>query len=81
MKHQTNEKDDEQVMGEPEHLEIWPSDDLHGRSDDEDEGEGDDHPCQSCYSGKHHYGWVLGNHKYKNDNIKQYSNYFTLKTS
>jgi len=64
MKHQTNEKDDEQVMCEPEHLEIWPSDDLHGGSDDEDEGEGDNHPRQSRYRCEHHYGWVLRNPKH-----------------
>lgn len=65
MKHQSDEKDDEQVMGEPEHLEIRSSDDLHGGSDDEDEGERDDHPRQSRYGCEHHYGWVLGNPKHK----------------
>lgn len=59
MQHQTNEKDNKQVVGEPEHLEVWPSDDLHGGSDDEDECQGDDHPGQSCYCCEHHYCWVL----------------------
>lgn len=47
------------MVGEPEHLEVWPSDDLHGGSDDENECQRDDHPCQSCYCCEHHYCWVL----------------------
>lgn len=58
MKHQSNEKDDKQVMREPEDLKVGPSDDLHRGGDDEDEGEGDHDTRQSCYCRKHHYGRV-----------------------
>lgn len=35
---QSNEEDDKEMVGVPEHLKVGPADDLHGRSDDEDEG-------------------------------------------
>lgn len=38
VKHQADEEDDEEVMRVPEHLKVWPADDLRGWSDDEDEG-------------------------------------------
>lgn len=37
VKHQSNEEDDEEMMRVPEHLKVWPADDLHRWSDDEDE--------------------------------------------
>lgn len=40
---ESDEEDDEEVMGVPENLEVWPADDLHGWCNDEDEGQGDDH--------------------------------------
>lgn len=71
MKHQTNEKDDEQVMREPEDLKVGPSDDLHGGGDDENEGEGDHDPRQSCYCREHYYSRILDNTKH-NDNKMHY---------
>lgn len=44
MHHQSDEKDDKEVMGEPEHLKIGPANDFHGGRNDEDESEGD------CYT-------------------------------
>lgn len=35
---QSNEEDDKEMVGVPEHLKVGPADDLHGRRDDEDEG-------------------------------------------
>lgn len=59
MDHQSDEKDDEEVMGEPEHLKIGPANDLHGGGNDEDEGKGDYYACQSCDRGEHHNDLAL----------------------
>lgn len=59
MQHQSNEKDDKQVMGEPEHLKIGPANNFHGGCDNEDEGEGDCYTCQSCNCGEHHNSLAL----------------------
>lgn len=59
MHHQSNEKDDKKVMGEPEHLKIGPANDFHGGCNDEDEGKGDCYTWQSCNRGKHHDSLTL----------------------
>ncbi|GAA6069803.1 uncharacterized [Tachysurus ichikawai] len=59
MEHESNEKDDKEVMGEPEHLKIGPANDLHGGGNDEDEGEGDHDACYSCDRGEHGNGLAL----------------------
>lgn len=59
MEHQSDEEDDKEVVGVPEHLEVRPSDDLHGWSDDEDEGQRDGHARQSGDGGEHDDGRVL----------------------
>lgn len=59
MEHQADEEDDEQMMGVPEHLKVRPADDLHGRSDDEDEGQRDGHARQPGDGGEHDNGRAL----------------------
>lgn len=59
VKHETNEEDDEEMVGVPEDFEIAASDDLHGGGDDEDEGQSDDDPCETSDGGEHEVGWSL----------------------
>lgn len=59
MEHQADEEDDKEMVGVPEHLEVRPTDHLHGRRDDEDEGERDRHACQPGDGGEHDDGGVL----------------------
>lgn len=47
MNDETSEEDDEEMMGVPEDLEVAASDDLHGRRDDEDQGQSDDDACDA----------------------------------
>lgn len=42
---ETSEEDDEEMMRVPEDFKVVASDDLHGRGDDEDEGQSDDDAC------------------------------------
>lgn len=53
MENQADEEDDEEVMGVPEDLKVGPADHLHGRGDDEDEGQRDGHARQSSNGGEH----------------------------
>lgn len=53
MEHQTDEEDDEQMVGVPEDLEVGPADDFHGGCDDEDESQGNDHTRQAGNGGEH----------------------------
>lgn len=46
-------------MGVPEDLKVGPSDHLHGRGDDEDEGQSNSHARQSSDGGEHGDGRVL----------------------
>ena len=57
---QADEEDHEEVVGVPEDLEVGPADHLHGRGDDEDEGQRDGHARQPRDGGEHHDGRVLG---------------------
>lgn len=59
VEHQSDEEDDKEVVGVPEHLEVRPADDLHGWSDDEDEGQRDRHARQPGDGGEHDDGRVL----------------------
>lgn len=55
----SGEEDDEEVVGVPEDFEVAASDHLHGGGDDEDEGQGDDHPCEACDGGEDEVGGDL----------------------
>lgn len=59
MEHESNEEDDEQMVGVPEHLEVRPADHLHGRRDDEDEGQRDGDARQPGDGGEHDDGRIL----------------------
>lgn len=59
MEHQANEEDYKEMVGVPEHLEVRPTDHLHGRADDEDESQSDYHARHSCNGGEHDDGRVL----------------------
>lgn len=59
MEDQADEEDDEEVMGVPEDLKVGPTDHLHGRGDDKDEGQCNGHTCQSSDGGEHGDGRVL----------------------
>lgn len=67
MKDQPNEEDDEQMVDVPEHLEVGPADDLHGRRDHEDEGQRDGHARQTGDSGEHDDGRVLHQTEHSRD--------------
>lgn len=50
---QADEEDDEEVMGVPEDLKVGSADYLHGRGNDEDEGQCDGHARQSSDGSEH----------------------------
>lgn len=52
VENEAGEEKDEEVVGVPEDLEITASDHLHGRRDDEDEGQGDDDARQAGDGGE-----------------------------
>lgn len=59
MENESGEEDDEEMVGVPEDLEVAASDDLHRGGDDEDEGEGDDHPREARDRGEDKVGGDL----------------------
>lgn len=63
MENESDEEDDEEVVGVPEDFEVAASDHLHRGSDDEDEGKGDDHPREARNGGEGKVGgdllWIL----------------------
>lgn len=59
VEHQADEEDDEEMVRVPENLEVWPADDFHGGSDDEDESQRDDHARQPGDGGEHDDGGAL----------------------
>lgn len=59
VENQSGEEDDEEVVGVPEDFKVTASDHLHRRGDDEDEGEGDDHPREACDGGEDQVGGDL----------------------
>lgn len=59
VENQSDEEDDEEVVGVPEHLEVRPADELHGWSDDEDEGQRDNHTSHPGNGGEHDDGRIL----------------------
>lgn len=48
----TSKEDDEEMMRVPEDFKVAASDDLHGRGDDEDQGQSDDDACKASDGGE-----------------------------
>lgn len=59
MENKTSEEDDKEMMGVPENLKVAASDNFHGRGDDEDESQSDDHTCEAGNRSENQVGWGL----------------------
>lgn len=59
MEDKPSEEDDEEVVGVPKDFKVAAPDHLHGGGDDEDEGQGDDHPREARNGGEDEVGGDL----------------------